>query len=343
MSFSQPAYLTLLVLIPLGVLFFLWRNLARQQALRQMGDEALVGLLIQRISPARRRLRELLWLIALASTILALARPTWGVEAETQVMQGVEVVLAIDVSLSMDAQDVAPSRLRRALLVARDLLEALTQAHVGVLIFTRQAQPILPITYDRSAAALLLDSLNSGAISQQGTSLAAAIRRALPMFDERSGAQRFLILLTDGEDHEGDVLAAAREAQSRNVRIDAVGFGTLLGGIIPIYDAQGIVVDYKKDSSGSLVETRRDDATLSALSQTAGGTYIPYEPGTSLQPLIDAINGGQQGERMGRLVVRPIERFGFFAALAILALGLEVFLPDSRPSSSRRPNYASRS
>ena len=342
MSFSQPAYLALLILIPLGVLFFLWRNLARQQTLRQMGDEALVSLLIQRISPVRRRLRELLWLIALASTILALARPTWGVEAETQVMQGVEVVLAIDVSLSMDAQDVAPSRLRRALLVARDLIEALTQAHIGVLIFARQAQPILPITYDRSAAALLLDSLNSGAISQQGTSLAAAIRRALPMYSENSGAQRFLILLTDGEDHEGEGLVAAREALARDVRIDAIGFGTSLGGIIPIYDPQGIVVDYKKDLTGGLVETRRDDATLTTICQTAGGTYTPYELGTSLQTLIDTINSAHQGERMGRLVVRPIERFGIFVALAVLALGLEVFLVDSRPRSSRRPVHAPR-
>jgi len=343
MSFSQPNYLALLILIPLGVLFFLWRSLARQQALRQIGDEALVSLLIQRISPARRRLRELLWLTALASTILALARPTWGVEAETRIMQGVEVVLAIDISLSMDAQDVAPSRLRRALLVARDLVEALTEAHVGVLIFTRQAQPILPITYDRSAAALLLDSLNSGAISQQGTSLGAAIRRALPMYDARSGAQRFLILLSDGEDHEGEGLAAAREAQAAGVRIDALGFGTPLGGIIPIRDAQGVVTDYKKDASGALVETRRDDATLATISQITGGTYTPYEPGTSLQPLIDTINSAQQGERAGRLIVRPTERFGIFVALAILALGIEVFLPDSRPNRSRRPTYAPRS
>jgi len=342
MTFLQPAYLALLLLVPLAALFLLWRSLLRQQALRQLGDEALVRLLIQRISPARRRLRELLWLTALACTVLALARPAWGIETESLPVQGVEVVLAIDISLSMDAQDIAPSRLRRALLLARDLLEALPQAHVGVLIFTRQAQPILPITYDRSAAALLLDSLNTQAISQQGSSLGEAIRRALPMYEERSGAQRFLLLLSDGEDHEGEALAAAHEAQVAGLRIDTIGFGTALGGIIPILDAQGVAIDYKTDANGTIVETRRDDATLAAISQATGGLYIPYEPGVSLQPLIDAINSASGGELSSQWISRPIERFGIFAALAILALGLEVILPDSRPTPSQRPSHAPR-
>jgi len=140
-----------------------------------------------------------------------------------------------------------------------------------------------------------------------------------------------------------EIEAAAREAQAAGVRIDALGFGTPLGGIIPIRDAQGVVTDYKKDASGALVETRRDDATLATISQITGGTYTPYEPGTSLQPLIDTINSAQQGERAGRLIVRPTERFGIFVALAILALGIEVFLPDSRPNRSRRPTYEPRS
>ncbi len=330
MTFLNAPFLAFLVLIPLFALFFLWRNLVRAMVVRRIGDTELVQKLLSQISPARRRWKQILWLLTLLALILAVARPVWGIELQKIEKQGVAVVFVVDVSLSMAAQDIVPSRLERARLDIQDLLASLEGNDAGIILFAGQAFQYMPLTYDMQAAQVFVRSIALNAVPTPGTAIGEALDMALQVLDDVAGDNRVIVLLSDGENHEGNPLNAARAASEAGIVIHTLGYGTITGSTIPIFDDAGTLIDYKKDSQGTLVQTVLDEIVLRTLAETTGGSYQPIVDGTEIANVIAAIQALQPGDLGEELIDRPVEQFGIFVALALLALSVEMLLPETR-------------
>lgn len=327
--FEQLIFLYLLILIPLFVIFFIWRGIARASIMNRIGDKELIAALSSQVSPLRRQLKAILWLFTLAMLILALARPTWGVEQEVIRTEGVQIVFAIDISRSMDANDVSPSRLDRARFETFDIMTALEGNDLGLVLFAREAFTYMPLTYDLGAAEVFLNGISTTMVTRQGTNIPEAIERALGSFETRSDSQKIIILITDGESHEGDAVAAAQLAAEENVLIYTIGYGTQDGSNIPIYNVNGDLAGYQTTAdSGIIITTVQNVDLLQRIASETGGFYIPS--GIDMTPLITDIKSRETGEIGEQVISRPIERFIIFVALAVAALSFEMLLPETK-------------
>jgi Ca-activated chloride channel family protein len=332
--FLNPLPLILLVLIPLFVLFFIWRSYKRASALRRIGDEQLLQTLLARISPARRRIKSGFWLLALTALILALARPTLGTETVTVRGEGVQLIMALDISRSMQVADIAPNRLERAKLDVRSLLDELPQnVDVGFILFARDAFQYMPLTYDKHVAQVFLEGASPEAATLQGTNLTDAINEALRMVDSAAtdSPARFLWMLSDGENHEGDPLTAAQRASDTGMIIHTTGYGTVEGAQVPVYDVNGTLIEYKTYPDGTLVISQLDEAILQRIATQTGGIYQQAaSSGADVQPILDSITAAQPGTPGERIISQPIEHFGWLIAMALLALSMDILLPETR-------------
>jgi Ca-activated chloride channel homolog len=330
MTFLSPYFLLLLVLIPLMGIIMLWRASVRAAALRRVGDAELVQRLLSRISPFRRRIRALLWLVALASLILALARPTWSSELQRVDKAGIAIMIVLDVSRSMDAQDIAPSRLERAKLDLRDFIGQIQGNDVGIVLFAGEARPYLPLTFDTETAQVFLQAATSDRLSPQGTALEMGLREAILRLDASGSEQRMILIVSDGENHAGDPLAVAQEAASEGITIHTIGYGTVEGAPVPLFDKTGQIIDYKRDANNELISTKRDDSLLRRVAEAGQGMSIMMDSGASLQPILEAVKALTPGTLGEEFTTRPLEQFSLFAALALLALVGEIVLPETR-------------
>jgi Ca-activated chloride channel family protein len=329
MTFLNTPALILLLVLPAAVGLFVWRARERQRTEGSLGNPELVSALIGRISSTRRVVKAVLWLVAAGSLIFALARPVWGVDVDTIEAQGVSVMVVLDVSASMDAQDVTPSRLERAKLELRQLFDRLAGNEVGLVLFAGTAFVQFPLTTDVTSMGTFLSAATTQSITQQGTDLASALRLSMQAFDQASTAQRYIIVASDGENLEGDPLRAADEAEAQGIVIDTLGFGGTEGAPIPVRDEAGNIVTYKADQSGTLVLSALNETDLKAIAERTGGTYQHASGTDEVSRLADAINQTSASSLASRTQTRNVERFGIFVALALLALTLEILLPET--------------
>jgi Ca-activated chloride channel family protein len=331
MDFAQPIYLV--SFIPLLLLMVLLAVLARRQRtqLTRLGALALVAKLSATVNRSGRRWRMALWLAALALLIIALARPRWGAQVEYVERQGVEIMVALDISESMLAEDLKPSRLARAKLEISELMDRLEGNQLGLVLFSGVAFVQFPLTSDFTTARIFLDAAKPGLISRPGTAIAEAINIALTGFNEERASQKVIVLLTDGENHEGDVTAATQTAADKGVIIYTIGFGSPNGEPIPLYDDQGQLTGYKKDRQGKVVLSRLDETTLQQIALATNGRYYrAAADGREVGFLAGAIGELQTTELEGRFETRRVERFQWFLALAIAALVVGELIPDRR-------------
>jgi Ca-activated chloride channel homolog len=328
--FAYPIVLALLILIPLFMIFFILRGVARATALQRIGDVELVRALLSQVSPSRRRWKSLLWLCALASLIFALARPVWGIESELVRTEGVQVVLALDISRSMNTQDVAPTRFQRMIFDMLDLVNRLEGDDVGIVVFAGDAYTYMPMTFDTGATRVFLSNISTEMTTVQGTNIGAAIETALAMYDDRTATQPVIVLASDGENHEIDPENIAGLAAENNIIIHTIGYGTEAGGLVPIFDQFGNLYNYVTDSNNQLVNSVLNADVLRRIAQATGGTYQQVGVDDIVTTLTESINQLESGELREELVTRPIERFGIFVALALFALSIEILLPETR-------------
>lgn len=335
MTFIQPGFLLLLfAILPAGV-FLLWRERLRRQMRQRLVEATLADELYpQTTSP--RLWKSALWLLALASLIVALARPVWGVDLEIIETQGVNVVFVLDVSNSMAAQDFTPSRLGRAKLAIRDLFTALEGNEVALVLFAGTAFIQLPPTTDTTSALNFVNVVDTSSITQQGTNLESALQTALDSFNQTSPAARIIVLLTDGESHEGDITRVVNEAAAAGVIIHAIGYGDAdEGAPVPVFDEAGALTAYKLDEAGNVVLSRLDETTLQSITTQTGGTYYrAAAAGSEITSLINRIRETEASVLENRRRERGVERFGIFVALALLALSLEIALPEIRTEAA---------
>jgi Ca-activated chloride channel homolog len=330
MTFTALSVLVLLLMLPLMALLMLWRGRVRAAAVRRIGDADLVRYLSAQVSPTRRFWKSVLWLAAVGSLILALARPVWGVDTEVIEAQGVSVMVVLDVSTSMDAQDIAPSRLERAKLDLHTLFNGLTGHEIGLILFAGTAFIQFPLTSDIPSAQVFLNAANTSAITRQGTAIDSALRLAMDAFDDRRAAQSIIVLVSDGENWEVDPMLAAGIAAERGIRIHALGYGSIEGAPIPIRHPDGSVT-YKADQGNNVILSRLNETTLQSIAGATGGRYQhASESGTEVATLVNEINAVEGGALNSQMATRQVERFGIFVLLAVLALTLEMLLPETR-------------
>lgn len=337
MIFANPQFLLALLLIPAVGLFLLWSRSKQQQAIAQLGDRVLIQRLSANINWRGRRWQNAFRLLALTLIVIALARPQWGSEVREIEQEGLQVVVALDVSQSMLAQDIKPSRLERAKLEIADLMERLDGDEVGLVLFSGASFVQVPLTSDYITALNYLDNADPNVISRPGTVIGDSIRTAMQAFDSDLSSQKVLIIMTDGEDRETDPLAAAQTAADEGILIYTIGFGTAEGEAIPEINAQGQVVGYKQDQLGEIVLSRLDESTLQGIAQTGNGKYYRAgADGSELDRLLAEIDGLQKAQLQSRFETRHIERYQIFLALALIVLVAGELIPDrkSRRSAS---------
>lgn len=341
LMFRHPALLAVLALVGAALALFLrWSAGRARRALAGFGEPETLSRLFPEETAARRRILTALRVSAVALFLIALAGPQWGVELVEVQTAGGPVVLVVDTSFSMAAEDVQPSRMERAKAALAYLLESLKEVRVGIVAFAGEAHIHCPVTHDLEAAKTFLKAVRVGLVPQPGSSVGSAVRLATRMVSGYPGPKA-VVLLTDGEDHKTDPLGAAAEARSQDVRIYAIGIGKPEGDPIPLKDPSGQVTGYKKDKRGETVVSRLGEGTLAEMAAATSGAYFRSSSSQAeVDEIAAQIRGLARGEGpgRGRTGSRQLykDRYQIPLAAALFLMLAELLLPETRRRSGVR-------
>ncbi len=339
MQFAAPHLLWLLLVIPPALAVFFWRALrTRQRLLAQFIQTRLLSALTVGVSPARRKIRFGCLILSVALLIVALARPQYGFDLQKIERRGLDIVVAIDTSKSMLAEDIAPDRLERAKLAALDLMQRAKPDRLGLVAFAGDAFLECPLTYDNTAFQQCVQNLSVNTLPLGGTSLATAIQTAQAAFKEGDHF-KVLVVITDGEDNvnSGEVLAAAKAAAKAGLKVFTIGIGTADGTLLRITDANGNS-DYVRDPDGNVVKSHLNETLLRQIGSATGGFYLPLRGANTMEMLYDrGLAPLPKSEGEERLVRRYHEQYQWPLALAVLLLLAEMLLPERKKSTVHRP------
>ena len=336
MTFGAQQYLYALVLIPALIVFVRWAAGRRAAAMARIGDPTLVDRLSAAVNYRTRRWRVVLWLVGVALVILAIARPQWGSDVEIVEQRGVQVMVALDVSRSMLAEDMKPTRLDRAKLEISDLMSRLNGDEIGIVLFSGASFIQFPLTFDYATARTYLQHANPNVITRQGTVIAEAIDTAMAGFSEQRATQKVIVIMTDGENHEGAPIEVARQAAEDGAIIYTVGFGSVQGEPIPEYDEQGSVTGFRKDTQGNVVLSQLDEATLQQIALAGGGRYFRASERGAIAALVGEIESLQDESFQSEFSRTRIERFQIFLLGGVISLILAEMMTDRLSISLRR-------
>lgn len=326
LRFEDPIYLWMLLIIPILVLvrFIVWQK--RKHNLRKFGDPSLLKEMMPDVSKYRPTIKFCLLLSAITILIFMIARPQVGSKISHEKREGIEVLIALDISNSMLAQDVIPSRLEKSKLLIEDLVDHFTNDKVGLVVFAGDAFVQLPITNDYVSAKMFLQNINPSLITTQGTDLARAISLSQSCFTQREHIGRAIIVITDGEDHEGGALEAAREAYKKGINVFILGVGTSKGAPIP--DGNG---GYLKDNSGQTVLSALNEQMCQQVAKAGNGVYIHVDNTSDAQEKINKELSKLQSGISDTVVYSECnEQFQIFGIILLLLLIVETILLESR-------------
>ena len=338
MTFENNIWLiAALILLPALTVLYLQLERGKKSRLASFAASKLIEDLAASLSTRKRNLKAALLILAIVLIAISLARPRWGYDWQETKGKGIDILIALDTSKSMLAEDIRPNRLDRAKLAILDLLERIEGDRVGLIAFSGSAFLQCPLTLDYDAYRQTLETVDTNIISLGGTNMAAAIAEAQASFAQDDNF-RILVLITDGEDLEAEGIEQARLAAQEKVTVYTVGVGSLSGELIPVRMEDG-GVDFLRDSRGNVVKTRLDETTLTEISSSTGGFYVPL--GSTGEGLEEVYNVGLQSipkqEREARLHKIPHERFQWPLSLAVCALIMESFLSTRRRRVIRAP------
>lgn len=330
--FEHFDYLYLLGLIPFFVVAYWLLARTRKRAMQRFGDVSLLeNHLAESASGVKRVSKFILLVLAFACLILALANPQIGTRMEEVKQEGIDLFIALDVSFSMKAEDIKPNRLEKAKLQIRNLIDRLAGDRIGLVVFAGEAFTQFPLTTDYSGAKMFLDVVDVDAVPTPGTSIGSAIRRAVESFDFKEPTSKALIIITDGENTEGEAFPAAEEASKNDVRIYTIGLGSPEGTPIPVYNASGQQVDFKRDRLGNIVVTKLDEVSLERIAAIGNGAYYR---GTNTQDELNevykAINALEKREFGTKRFTDYESRYQYPLMAGILLLLMELLISDRR-------------
>ncbi len=331
--FAHPNNLYLLLLVPVLIALYYYVGKKRAAALRQFSSLEMMQQLAHDASGKKRILKFSLILISFIFLVIALANPQVGTRMEDVKQEGVDIFIALDVSLSMKAEDVKPNRLEKAKFEIRNLINRLAGDRIGLIVFSGEAYTQFPLTIDYSAANLFLDVVDVESVPNPGTAIGSAIQQAMKSFNFEDPTTKVLIVITDGENNEGDAIDQAKDAAKKGVLVYTIGMGSSQGAPIPMYDGGGRQTDFKRDRSGNVVLTKLDENSLQEIASIGKGKYYHA---TNAQDELDAIykdiNSLQKREFGTKQFTEFDDKFQYFLFAALLLLFVEVMLSDKKVS-----------
>jgi Ca-activated chloride channel family protein len=327
--FEHPTYLYALFLIPFLTLFFVLMRRLRKKSLQRFGEGNLVNRLMPQVSLIKHPLKFGVLMFALTLLVVAWANPQWGTKRERAKRKASDIIIALDISNSMYADDVKPNRLERARAFTLDLVSALKGERIGSILFAGNAYLQMPLTTDYAAAALFVKSANPNQAPTQGTAISEAIGLAEKAFGEKSQNHKVMIIITDGEDHDSDALDRAQDARENGLVIFTVGVGTTEGGFIP-YDFNG-VQDYKRDEKGEPIRSKMNEDMMRQLADMGKGEYFNIANTSGvIEALKNRIEKVEKRELEARSFSEYESYFQYFAFPALFILLLEFMMPYRR-------------
>ncbi len=337
MEFGTLNYLWLLWLLPGLVVFYLYTFKQKKRTLEQFVGKELFKTLINSVSIKKQRVKPLLIILSILFLILAIIQPKWGFHWEEVKRKGIDIIIALDVSKSMLADDIKPSRLERAKIEIKSLINTLKGDRIGLVAFAGSAFLQCPLTLDYSAAKLFLDNIDIESIPRGGTDIGGAIKKAVGAFEGREKKHRALILITDGEDHKERVMDAVEEARKKGVVIYTIGIGRQEGAPIPIRDEKGNK-RYVRDKSGNIVLSKLDTVLLQKVALMTGGKKGTIGAGAfPLEDIYrDEISKMEKKELESKRHKRFENRFQWPLAIAIILLFLEAIMSERKVSVDKR-------
>lgn len=325
--FADPTYLYLLIILPFIAAFYIYSNYRRKRNIRKFGDPELLAKLMPEVSKYRPNVKFWLTFAALTLTIFLLARPQFGSKLETVKRKGVEVVIALDISNSMLAQDVTPSRLDKSKKLISKLVDEFDNDKVGLIVFAGDAFTQLPITSDYVSAKMFLESISPALITTQGTAIGKAIDVAMRSFTPQEGVGRAIVIITDGENHEGGAVEAAKEAAKKGIRVFVLGVGSPDGAPIPIEGTN----EYRKDNSGNVIVTRLNEQMCQEIAKAGDGMYIRVDNTNSAQRALNSeINKMAKTDVESKVYTEFDEQFQAIAWLILILLLVEMLILERK-------------
>jgi Ca-activated chloride channel family protein len=336
LQIGRPELWWLFLLGPLMFLFFWISIWSKNRRLDRFGESSLLSNLVTELSSVNTAIKYILWRLAAAFLALALINPQLGSKMAEVKVKGIDIIVALDVSNSMMAEDLSPNRLVSAKRAISKMLEKLQGDRVGIIVFAGQAYVQLPITSDYAAGKLFLSTIDTDVVPVQGTDIGAAIDLSMKSFSEESPAQKAIVIITDGENHEADAVVAAQEAAEQGIRVFTIGMGSQDGTPIPQYNGN-TRTGFKKDQDGNIVVTKLNEQMLREIAKAGNGAYIRASNAeVGLEPLLAELNQIEKTD-MGTVAYAEYEdRFQIFLALALLCLVLEFFLRNQKGRVAKR-------
>ncbi len=329
--FANSEYLYLLWLIPLLIFLFWFTQKKQNKLLEKFADTKLHEVLFPLRSKLKSPIKFAMSIFAMTLIIVAVANPQIGTRVEDVKQIGIDVYILLDVSRSMAAEDIKPSRIEKAKFEIANLIQKLQGDRIGLIVFAGEAYIQFPLTSDYSAANLFLNAVDFSTVPQAGTAIGPALDLALKSFRYDDYTKKVIVLITDGEDHEGNIDTAVGEANSKEVAVYAIGLGSPTGVPIPVYDDSGKQIGYKKDNEGNIVLTKLDEVTLRSITDKANGKYYR---GSNSQDELDLIYKDlakiQQTEYGSKRISDYEDRFYYLLIPAIMILIAEFFISSNK-------------
>lgn len=325
--FAHPIYLYLLAILPVLTIFYLYVVITGKRAIKRFGDPMLVLQLTPEVSRKRERLKFWLLFMSIAVTIFMIAGPQFGSKLETVKRQGVEIMICLDVSNSMMAEDIQPNRLEKAKQMLSRMTDSFTDDKVGLIVFAGDAFTQLPITSDYISAKMFMSSITPSMISTQGTAIGAAINLAMRSFTPNENSGKTILLITDGENHEDDPVKAAAAAAEKGMNVNIVGIGLPKGAPIPLDNGN----DYMRDGNGNIVITQLNEQMCQEIAAAGKGIYVRADnTNSALRALQSEINKMDKAELESKVYSEYDERFQTLAWIVLILLILEYLILERK-------------
>ena len=327
---EEPTYFIYLLLIPVLFTVFLLVFWWKKRTQKKFATEELLKKLSPEKSVFKPILKMIIFLIGLAFLIVSLTNPKMGTKIETVKRQGVDIVFALDVSKSMLAEDIAPNRLEKSKQIISKIIDKLGSDRIGIIIYAGNAFPLLPITTDHGAAKMFLQSANPNMVSSQGTAINEAIKLATTYYDNDEQTNRFLFIISDGEDHQDDASSAIAQATKGGIKTYTIGVGTENGGPIPL-KSRGVLQGYKKDNKGETVITKMNAKTLENIAEGGKGNYVL---GNKTQQTVDYVEKllvkAEKSEFESTQLSDYKDQFQWFVGFGLLFLIIDAFMFEKK-------------
>jgi Ca-activated chloride channel family protein len=336
--FENSLFLYGLALIPLMVFIFLLVLKWRRKSLNKIAEAGLQSIVLPQLSKSKVVWRFIFWCLAMAFLVIAIANPQFGTKLEEAKREGIDIMIALDVSNSMKAQDLAPNRLENAKQSIGRLINNLNDDRIGIIVFAGQSYVQLPITTDYSSAKLFLESISCDMIPTQGTAIGAAIDLAVESFDPKSPAAKAIIVITDGENHEDDAVKSAEAAAEKGMTVHTIGMGSEAGVPLPLV-SNGNIVGYRKDNEGNTVVSKLNTALLKEIAAAGKGIFVQAGRSQSALSVVkDELNKMEKKEYASKRYTDYEGRFQFFLAAAVFLLISESLLSERKSKFLQKLN-----